>query len=387
MGKKPFLKKAAFILVCIITTASFTGCEKIGTEMVDLMIIQGIGVDKTENGYKVTIEAINNAKNTFLGGQSNAQSISKIYVSEGGSISEALDSAVRISGKRPLYAHNRVLVIGEDTAKDGIVNLLDFFIRDYNAKPTVYLAIARGVTAQNVLLNEMCEDVILSQLLESVLVESYEHGKAFRVRIFEAVNFITDETEALCIPAILIKNDKEERLLTINGTAVFNKENKMIGYLNETETLGSVLLNGNLEEAIFNFDLKGGRSVALKITKAGIKTRVRYENNKVCADIDVKVQCSIKEIDSEVINNLEAETIDEIEIMASRRITEISAAAINAARNELKADIFRLGRRLWITDSDSYETVKNRWADVFGSSDININAKVIIKRMGEEAIF
>lgn len=355
--------------------------------MVDLMIIQGIGVDRTENGYKVTIEAINNAKNTFLSGQSNTQTISKIYVSEGGSVSEALDSAVRISGKRPLYAHNRVLVIGEDTAKDGIVNLLDFFIRDYNAKPTVYLAIARGITAQNVLLNDMCEDVILSQLLESVLVESHMHGKAFRVRIFEAVNFIKGETESLCIPAILLKNDREERLLTINGTAVFNKENKMIGYLNETETLGSVLLNGNLEEAIFNISLTGGRDVALKITKAGVKTRVRYENKKVYADIDVKVRCSVKEIDSDKINDINAEIIDEIEIMASRKITEIAAAAINAARNELKADIFRFGRRLWITDSDSFETVKNEWTDVFGSSDVNINVQVKIKRMGEEALF
>ncbi|HOD01776.1 MAG: Spore germination protein B3 precursor [Firmicutes bacterium ADurb.Bin300] len=388
MKKRLFHKGAVFSL-CLIMLFSMTGCQILGTEMVDLLIIQGIGIDKSKNGYKVTVEAINNPKNSFLSGNSTSESVAKIYVSYGVSIAEALDNVVRVSGKKPLYSHNRILIIGQETVKDGITSILDFFIREYNAKSAVYIAIAKNMTAEKIISTDMGKDIIVSQVLESVLKDSNENGKAFRMRLFELVNSTLDQTKALYIPYVVLDEDEkeEENALTLHGTAVFSKKNDLIGYLSETETLGAMLLNDQMKKGIININMDGERIVVLRIESTKTKTKVYYENGRVHAEINISMLCNIKEINSTKINNISEEVLKQIKKLAGERIISISASAINAARNELRADIFSLGRRLWITDSAAFGLVKDNWTDAFCNSDIEVTAKVTIKRTGEEAIF
>ena len=57
---KKTLKRLSIILACIAALGSLSSCERAGTELSDLMIIQGIGIDVIKQGYKVTVEILNN---------------------------------------------------------------------------------------------------------------------------------------------------------------------------------------------------------------------------------------------------------------------------------------------------------------------------------------
>ena len=51
---KKLKKIFSFLLLCVLL-GSLTSCEKAGTELSDLMIIQGIGIDIEDDGkYSVT---------------------------------------------------------------------------------------------------------------------------------------------------------------------------------------------------------------------------------------------------------------------------------------------------------------------------------------------
>ena len=95
---------------------SATSCQKAGTELSQLMIIQGIGIDEAENGYKVTVEILNNEQSGTPSGDGSSENKTKIYTAEGESVSAALRTLTSKSGNLPLFAHNRVIVIGEGAA-------------------------------------------------------------------------------------------------------------------------------------------------------------------------------------------------------------------------------------------------------------------------------
>lgn len=385
--KKAMLFKSLIITFLFLSLIFSVGCRRLGIEIIDLMIIQGIGIDKSTNGFTVTIEAINNVKNATMNGQSTIEKVSKIYVSEGESVAQALEDAIRTSGREPLFAHNRVLIIGEDTAREGLSGILDFFIRDYNAKPTVLLAIARDASAQEVLTKEMNKEIIVSLLLENILTESHQYGKAFRVRMFEGINCFMDDIHNLAVPAVLIKEEAKENMLMVSGTAVFDKRNKLVGYLNETETLGAAIFQHHFYKGFFNVYTSDGSNVILRIESVKRKIKAVYEDDKVQVYLNINAKCNIKGVESDKTNDINIKKIDEVASLAENMITQIVASTVNAARNELKVDLMHIGKRLWITNADSFESIRDEWLEKLGTSEVQITTKVTIKRSGEEAIF
>ena len=385
--KKAMLFKSLIITFLFLSLIFSVGCRRLGIEIIDLMIIQGIGIDKSTNGFTVTIEAINNVKNATMNGQSTIEKVSKIYVSEGESVAQALEDAIRTSGREPLFAHNRVLIIGEDTAREGLSGILDFFIRDYNAKPTVLLAIARDASAQEVLTKEMNKEIIVSLLLENILTESHQYGKALRVRMFEGINCFMDDIHNLAVPAVLIKEEAKENMLMVSGTAVFDKRNKLVGYLNETETLGAAIFQHHFYKGFFNVYTSDGSNVILRIESVKRKVKAVYEDDKVHVYLNINAKCNIKGVESDKTNDINLKKVDEVAGLAENMITQIVASTVNAARNELKVDLMHIGKRLWITNSASFESIRDEWIEKLGTSEVQITTKVTIKRSGEEAIF
>ena len=115
-------------IVCVLVVLfSLTSCEKAGTELSDLMIIQGIGIDTAQGGYKVTVEILNNEQSGSPSGDSSSEHKTKIYNAEGETVGAALMQLTTKSGNKPFYAHNRVIVIGQDAANRKLSDIIDYF--------------------------------------------------------------------------------------------------------------------------------------------------------------------------------------------------------------------------------------------------------------------
>ena len=143
------MKKGMAFLAAILLLLTLTGCKNggdSGREIRDRLIVQGIGVDRDGDGYRLTLQAFNTA---VAGGQDNGMSgnVTKVYETSGATIADAMRNITLTAGRRPLYSHNWIIVFGEDVAREGLNETLDFFVRDYATRSTVDLAIARGKAA------------------------------------------------------------------------------------------------------------------------------------------------------------------------------------------------------------------------------------------------
>ena len=52
------LKKMTLLFLIVVMISCFCSCERYGTEVEDMMIIQGVAVDKDNEVYEVTIDSM-----------------------------------------------------------------------------------------------------------------------------------------------------------------------------------------------------------------------------------------------------------------------------------------------------------------------------------------
>ena len=113
------------------------------------------------------------------------------------------------SGNKPFYAHNRVIVIGQDAANRRLSDIIDYFERNFDSRASELICVAKNTDAEKVIRAKLLNDTVKSKILEKMLEQSYKESLVPRMRIIDAVNAIKDETSYICIPAVTVRKNGE----------------------------------------------------------------------------------------------------------------------------------------------------------------------------------
>ena len=277
---KKWLKIFFLFSLSVIGLLSFSSCEKPGTELSELMIMQGIGIDATNNGFKVTVEILNNEQSGSPSGNGNSENKTKIYSAEGETVGEALRKLITKSGNEPMFAHNRVIVIGEQAANKKLADILDFFERNYDSRASQLLCVAKSTTGEKVIRAKLFTDTIKSRILENMLTESAKQSLVPKVRIIDAVNYLKDESSGLCVPAVRLQKNGENENFDLDGCAVFGTDGTFSMYIDSEAAEGIAILNDKIEEGVISADLPNGEKASFYINKGKSKYTITQGHRK-----------------------------------------------------------------------------------------------------------
>ena len=100
------------ILIACISFLLLTGCSE-GRQLHQKLIIQGIGIDNSESGYLLTVQALD-FKNPANEDEPNIKTIEV----EGTSLVSALENISKKTSLTPVYSQNMIIIIGESIAKN-----------------------------------------------------------------------------------------------------------------------------------------------------------------------------------------------------------------------------------------------------------------------------
>ena len=374
----------SFILLCFIALGSFSSCEKAGTELSDLMIIQGIGIDVTNSGYKVTVEILNNEQSGSPSGDSSAENKTKIYNATGESVASALMKLTTKSGNKPFYAQNRVIVLGETTAQRNMGDVLDFFERNYDSRASQLLCVAKGGKAEEVIRAKLLNDTVKSKILEKMLESSYEQSLVPRVRIIDAVNTMKDDTTFLCVPAVSVQKNGENQDFSLDGCALFDKDASFCMYLSSGDAQGLAFLDNNIREGFISADLPNGQKATFVLVKGKTHYKILKENGRLHYKLNIDVVCDLEEVGGADFFSTDDDFMEKIKSAAGAKIAKTAENTIIALQSEHGGDGVRYGRRLYLYDNKEYEKLKNNWDKEFKNSITSLSVNVTIRRIGEE---
>ena len=375
------VKKIGLLFFVLFVFVSF--CY--GTEVEDMMIIQGVAVDKSGNNFEVTIEMLNNKQSASADASNVGDEMTLIYSAKGETVAEALRLIINKTGTVPTYTHNKLIILSEDVAKTDISKVLDFFERDYTTQPITLLCVAKGVKAGEVLKANIGKDISKSEVLEKILNQSALSSITPKTRLIDVINTILDETACICLPVVALEKNGETKTFFVENIAVFDYKNEFSYFLNREASESVVKLLGELKNGTLVTEDEEGNKATFIIVDGKTTYDVTVNNDIVNFNVKIKMYCDLNAYEGDKFKSIKDETVkifkENIEFTTEREILNTYETILQYG----SFDVLRFGRRLLQNDKNAYVKLGKDWQSNFNKSNLNVDVEVIIRRIGEES--
>ena len=373
------MKKILF-LISTVFLFFLTGCV---SQLQDRLMIQGIGIDKEGDRYVVTTNVFDaeNSGNGKNGKEGSGEDVNIVF-SEGKSVMDAFVNLTNRTGKEPLYSQNLLLVIGEDTARDGVNSIVDFFIRHYEARPDIKIFVAEG-KAKNILHAKINERSTNAKTLLKIGTSQHLNANVMGSNLAQFIGNLKSMTSESSATRLIFGSQKENKEIKAEGTAVFSGD-KLKGFLDPDETKGALLINGRAlggSEVIKIKDI-GNINFTFNSTKSIIN--VKSVDGKLKINIKIKVGASVYELDRDIRVRLGEENFKIMDQALKDRLTALAMMSIKKLIIEYKSDIFDFGKRLLKSDQDFFRKVSLDWPNTISRAEYIIDIDTDVKIVGQE---
>lgn len=380
------------LYLCMITFA-LTGCWD-NRDIAEMSFATAVGLDKTEdNQIELTVQIVRPSA-IQSSGQGNGDSKSPVWVysATGDTVFEAFRNTYIIMSGRLFINQVQLLVIGEELAKDNILENLDFFERESEINVKLDVAIAKGITAKELLSAEtQLINIPTIHIINTIDNNSKAMAKTKRTILFDLLVEMSKAGQESIVTTIEKvpekQNNKEEDVLAIKdlkveGTAVFKGPN-LIGWLDPYETRGVMFVEDEVKSTIISVPnpVDQSKHVAIEVLTSKCKKDVQIKEGDIILTIEVEEAGTIAEqrgtgnlTTPEMIENLEKETEKVIE----KEIRD----ALKRVKTQYKSDIFGFGEIVRRKYTDYWKDIKNEWDEKFSTAQVEIKVISKLKRTG-----
>ena len=275
----------------------------------------------------------------------------------------------------------RVLVIGEELAKDNIYSVLDEFYRNPTNNLNGHIAIARGSASEVLTYQNPSETSIskyISGLLQGAVATTHATGENIQLICAE----LFEEGEDFSLPIIQV--DEEKQLLRVDGMALFHEDSYSGVDITAKESMVFMLLQGikgksaRLTRKVSDkYENERYNHVTINVLKLKNDMNIKAEGDTVSADIDITLKVRVVEYPADHLE--EKKTIDELDAKLSEEITK-DAEKVVAKMQEANSDIWGIGRQVKAYHPEVYKKLK--WNETFPEMEIRPKVKVEIVQHG-----
>jgi spore germination protein KC len=379
------LQKVTKILFVCVHLILLSGCWD-RTEVNDLALIVGLGIDQTKNGQiMLTAELIVpkaiSGGGQMMGGGGGGGGETIVQSGTGITVADAISNLQEKLSRRVFWGHTKVVVFGEKAAKAGIRQHLDFLSRNPQTRLRSNVLVSKG-TAKSVL--ELLPPI--EQSSAEVMRELSESQLLLQVTIKDVLQMLSSDAGAAALPMVKIlpleKGKKElQTVAFIQRTAIFKKD-KMIGDIDDKLTRGVLWLRNEIKRANITVTLKGVKG-NITSTMIGAHTEFipKYEKGKwkmiVKATTEDDIILNGTKLD--LLNPKYTKMVEkELESETNKRIK----AALKKVQKEMKADIFGFAEIFHRKYPREWNQVKNRWEEIFPTVEVIVETKAYVRRPG-----
>ena len=343
-----------------------TGCSGLPypREMGDMALLRTMGVDLGEEGLSVTVSTGPRAKG--LQGEGEA---ALVLSAQGESLSDAALTLQSLSDSYVFFGYVDQLLLGEELARAGVTQVLDYFARDVELGLGAQLWVVRDASAQQAV--EAGGDQGVEGRLSTLRLDG-EMGIAALARTAGEVYTDLLEQGSAYLPA-LQPGTEEQAVLLEAGYAVL-KGDTLAGFLDGDGARGLELLVGRPSSDIIPVELEG-ETVYVRITGGDTTCRLETEGGQVTGlTVACRVTAQLAEYRTQPNRN-QLQTVEE-------ELTRVETARLTRALTQLRAwgaDCAGLGVRSALSAPEAWRQVKEDWEDWFARLAPNLEVQVDIQ--------
>ncbi|HHY28518.1 MAG TPA: Ger(x)C family spore germination protein [Desulfitobacterium dehalogenans] len=374
------MRKCLVFALCLFLPVNLLlGCWD-RNELSTLAIVQAIGIDMMEDGR------ISLSTQILKPGALKSGSEKSIWVvtSTGETLFDAARNASLQADRRLFFPHNKAIIIGEETAKKGLIPLFDFLMRDAEARGLAYVFVAKG-KAVDILKGEHEQETNPSKAIENLAETSILASilpKRYLIDLFSALE---DETTSPILPGIKIykksQDGKSSDMILLDDTAVFKKD-RLVGWFHHFESRGVLWVLNEVKSAsiVVESPLDEDKAVSLDVIKSIARLKPEITDNTLSMTIEVKVEGNLTEQMS-AVKLTSPENFAELEKRVAATVEEEIITAVVKAQ-KWGSDIFKFGEEFHRKYTQEWPELEQDWDELFPEIEVKLDVSVQLNLIG-----
>ncbi|ASA21594.1 Ger(x)C family spore germination protein [Paenibacillus donghaensis] len=383
------------LLLALTVPMLLSGCWE-RRELNELAFVLGMGLDKTESGYRVSLQVVipSSISSQTVGGTGGGVPV-VVTAFNVPTIYEAQRSYNLVNSRQCYYGHIRILVIGEELARSGLSETLDVLKRSREPRNDYYAMVAKDSTAEDVLkvltpLNKLPANKLFESLDQSYKITAKTVAVSLNSFVddllYEGINPVLTGVELSGSASEGEKKSNVEvstpkAIIHFSNVAVFKKD-RMVGWLNKNETIGYNYVTNKVVKTSGPVEGDDGRPIVIEVLQTSTKRKVKIIDGEPHIYIHVKAVCNVEEVQSK--DNLEAErVITQLERKSEERIVLRMKTAVEQINEQYNVDIMGFGQSIYRASPKTWARLQQKKGDNYLKSlPIHYKASVSINRIG-----
>ena len=389
----------AFALALLLLLVLFNaGCwDK--KEIEDLAFLTAWGVDRQENGDVLASAVIVKPFAVNMqagGGAAGAERPFWLAHSSGRTMLEAMCNFSAFSPRFIFCAHSRVVVFGEESARAGLEELLDFFERNREPRLTTRLIVAKDMTAAEFLKSEY-ELVPLPPegglgMLQNIVNRL---GTTMDININDFLIMLKEEgiePAAGCwgvIPKQPVPLEGEllrEEIIQspVNYGAAAFKGDRLAGWLTPAETRGLQWIREGIESTplIVENPVDAPRLLGIEIMRARSAVTPSMTKGKPQIHLEIELEGNIDDVQGVFDPEKDPSLIKKIESRMEKVVEKEIKSVLRRCQQELNTDVFGFGAAFNRSLPAEWKKLRGRWNSEFPRLEVSLDIKTHIRLSG-----
>jgi spore germination protein KC len=349
-------------------------------ELNDRAIELGWGIDDAKN-KKIQISSQVVIPSNIGGGQGEGSGVSqgKSFLVVAGIGKDTLEAVQKMQAKlsRKIFrGQRRVIVIGEQLARKGIKDILDTYTRDPSINLLADIFVVKGNTAKSFLQTSYPLENIPSV---GALKEYNQIGATKEVSF---LNFLLAANSDGRCPIMPVVSTDGKNGFQMVGNGIFNKELKLIGFLNAEE--GRILrwITGDLQNTtVTSTRPNGNGTVSLDLNKVNSKIQPKILNNKIKILVTLTGQGSIRE-NNTGLDLTDVKNIALVQNKLDQQTEKDVLRTITKVQKVYGTDIFGFGDAIKRKNLQQWNSLKKNWSKKFSEVEVSVKADLTVRKIG-----
>lgn len=383
-----------------------SGCNG-ARESEEVAYIVAIGIDKAEqeNMIKVTYQI---AKPNVEGVKGEGEKDTVLVSNSAVTIAESLNLLNSTTSLVPSMSHVKVLVVGQELAREGLANLWGSLKRYREYRGSMFVLVAKGTARDFLDGNKPSFNISASKYFETMLDSGVEAGYYLRVSFHQFyIRLKSNSAQSYATFVDLSELSGKREIATpkvsgskidgyiaggipleggnpiqFAGTAIFNGD-KMVGTLSTTETRMMAMLLGNFNNGFLSMvdPLAPTKflNVNLRLGSAP-KIKVALGEERPVIDIKILLEGEITNLPSGI--NYEQESFLPLLEQRVNQVCHEEMTNMIQHTQELKSDVVGFGYYIRPEFTNYQDYLQYPWCEEYSRAKVNIVIDTKIRRTG-----
>jgi spore germination protein KC len=364
--------KSISILLILIITSNLTGCWNY-REIESMSIVAGVAIDKSQSSkqYEMTAEIID------IQSGENSRSVPRYITLTGDSIFDIARNMITISDRKLYWSHAKCIIVSTSLAREGLADIIDWFIRDAETRSDMYLLVSNEKTAKEVLTASPTSGKIMSLELANQLRNQKLASRAPVLDLWDFADSLIQPGKSAIVPRVLLNRQSGIPTPSIDGIAVF-KRDALIGIIEGSETKYLLFALNKIKGGLLLVYTENQKPLSLEIFQSKTKIKPVLKDNSISINITTETVVALAE-DQPLIQFIKEEQRKEIERNASLVLQNSICNSIKNVQEDYGIDIFGFGAKVHEDMPKTWNKISLSWNDTFKNIPVSVTSKIKIK--------